>query len=188
MIRRFALVLVLLLPLGAQAAPPKDFAGFQQAVEAARADPEATAKLFVHALLYFVRDAEEGESVLTLLIRPDDLYKDTERKTGWRLSRDVRSDFKDFSRRDFITESYCGGTPAARYQDADLAQCPIQLDKEYSATRQGVGFPRKGRAKFFVANGGSGSPRPIELELGEDGAWKVRNFYGLLHGVAAPAE
>ena len=161
-----------------------DYDVFAKAVTAAKADAERSAQLFVQALTAYTQNYDLGIQMLSLLLRPEDLKVEEGSLSGFHPMTSVRDDLQQLNKKPDIVRGYCGGTPGKKYEDADLVRCPVVFDRQYSATRQGIGYPSDGRAKFFLKNGGAASPRPVELEFYENDRWLVRNFGGLLTGVA----
>ena len=160
------------------------YEAFAKAVTAAKTDAERTARLFAQALVAYTRDYDIGLQMVSLLLRPTDLKVDEGSLSGFHPMTSVRDDLQQLDKKPDIIRGYCGGTPGKKYEDADLAGCPIVFDKQYSSRNQGIGYPSEGRAKFFIKNGGAPSPRPMELEFYENDRWLIRNFGGLLTGVA----
>ncbi len=184
-----ALVLLLTFP-EARAEPASEMASieeFSTSVRAGADDPREIARLAVLGLVVFQRDEERARQMFSLLVEDDDRAPDPESPTGFRVVRSVADDLARTRGRPHIAAGYCGGTPGAGYADADLAGCPVRFDSVYSSTRQGIGYPKEGRAKFFVANGGASSPRPVTL-IRVDGGWRLRIWGSLLTGVADPVE
>ena len=159
---------------------------FQEAVEAASTDAEDFTRLAVLALVTYQRDAELGQQMFSLLVENDDRVADANSPTGYVVLRSVRDDLLRVASKPDIGKGYCGGSREKSYADGDTVNCEVKLDKVYSSSRQGVGFPNEGRAKFFVVNGGSQRPRPVEL-IEVEGGWRLRNWGALLLGVAAAA-
>ena len=157
---------------------------FAEAVEKGRKDPHVVADLFLQALAAYTLDRDIGLPMLAMLLPDDDVMLDDGVKVPNRFRQD---ELLQLDKKPNIMQGYCGGTPAKGYKDADVPNCTAKFDTEYSKTRQGIGYPTADRAKFFITNGGSSRPRPIELEHDADGNWRI-NKYGLLSGVASAAE
>ena len=167
------------------AAATASIGGFQKAVEASASDAEAFTRLAVLALVTYQRDAELGHLMFSLLVEDDDRVAEPSSPTGYVIQRPVRDDLLRVASKPDIGRGYCGGSREQAYADADITNCAVKLDKVYSASRQGVGYPNPGRAKLFVVNTGSHRPRPVEL-IDVRGSWRLRNWGALLQGVAAP--
>jgi hypothetical protein len=160
--------------------------GFQQAVTASAADAEDFTRLAVLALVTYQRDAELSYQMFSLLVEDDDRAADPSSPTGYVVVRSVRDDLFRLASKPEIGKGYCGGSREKGYADADTKNCAVRLDKVYSSTRQGVGYPNPGRAKLFVVNTGAHRPRPVEL-IDVGGTWRLRNWGALLQGVAGPS-
>ena len=179
-----AFCLLLLIPsLGAaEPAPPTDnLENFQRAIEAAASQPEAILVLFVQGLAVIPRDRPLAERMISLLLRDNEVSPPTEHNPS-PLAVSASEMIDQIARRPDIVRGYCGGTPQRAYNDADLDRCGVRLDREYSQRAQGLDYPEKGRAKYFVANGGSERPRPVELQW-EGGRWKIRGWSSMASGV-----
>ncbi|MCO4773506.1 MAG: hypothetical protein KDA24_25965 [Deltaproteobacteria bacterium] len=154
---------------------------FRKAVDAVSSDALKTADLFVQALAAYSLNRELGLEMLAMLLQDDDLIEDD----GVMLPNRFRQDeLFQLDKKPNIMKGYCGGTVAKAYEDADVPNCKATFDTNYSSSRQGVGYPAEDKAKFFITNGGSSRPRPVELEL-HDGRW-LMDKYGVLSGVAKP--
>ncbi len=161
-----------------------DVQSFQAAVKAAEKDPHQTADLFIKALAAYTLERDLGLQMLAMLLPESDLML----VDGVQMPNRFRQDeLLQLDKKPDVMKGYCGGTPDKKYENADVPNCKATFDTEYSKTRQGVCYPQEDRAKFFITNGGSSRPRPMELERDSDGKWLI-NKYGLLTGVAAPAE
>ena len=186
------LLVVLLTATAASAGEPvaemASVEAFVAAAEAGRDDPKEIARLAVLGLVVYARDEPLALQMFTALVEPDEVEKDERSPTGLKVIRAVSDDLARTRGRPEIAAGYCGGTPGEAYADADLVGCPVRFDEVYSASRQGVGYPHEGRAKFFVANGGASLPRPLVLIQHESIGWRLRTWGSLLTGVAAPAE
>jgi|GEM_PF-3774136 len=164
--------------------PSADVATFRAAADAAKADPTMTAELFLKAMAAYVQERQLGLEMLAMLMPADDIRE----VDGAMVPNPFRQDeFYQLDKKPNVMQGYCGGTPDKQYTNANMKDCPIKFDSDYSKTRQGIGYPAEGKAKFFIVNGGVSRPRPIELALTEEGRWVVER-YGLLSGVASPAE
>jgi len=84
-----------------------------------------------------------------------------------------------------IARGYVGGTDTGNYEDFDPNNFEnnIVLDTSYSSSAQGIDYPAQGQAKYFVANGGADTPRPIQLACNASGYWKVTSWSSLTSGV-----
>jgi hypothetical protein len=122
--------------------------------------------------------------MLAVLLRDSDLSPPTEHNPS-PLTTGASELVEQVRKRPDIARGYCGGTPAQGYRDANLENCPARLDHSYSQRAQGRDYPEPGRAKYFVVNGGSDRPRPVELQL-EGGRWRIRGWSALATGVRAP--
>lgn len=151
-------------------------------------DPHKAANLFLQALAAYTMDQNEGLGMIALTLSEDDVHEDKNVPGGFEPIASHRDDLLQLLKKPDVMKGYCGGTIEGRYEDAKIPDCQAVFDTDYSSTRQGVGYPKEGRAKFFIANGGSSRPRPMELIKQDDGTWKVHNWGGLLTGVARVEE
>ncbi len=161
-----------------------DVASFRKAVDESAKDPHKSADLFLQALAAYTMKRDLGLQMIAMLLPRGDVMEDD----GIEIPNRFRQDeLLQLDKKPYTIQGYCGGTPEKGYKNADVPNCAAVFDTDYSKTRQGVGYPAEGKAKFFISNGGSSRPRPIEMERNSDGNWFVDKF-GLLSGVAAPAE
>ncbi len=143
-----------------------DVASFRRAVDRASTDPEKSADLFLQALAAYTLEKEQGLEMIAMLLPEDDRVK----RNGIVVPSPFRqNELEQLEDKPNVIRGYCGGTPEKGYQNADVTSCSATFDTSYSASRQGVNYPSKGKAKFYLANGGSSRPRPIELEQHDDG-------------------
>ncbi len=142
---------------------------FKARFEAQGTDPEAVVALLAEAMFMLETDESQGASLMKVVL-------------STRIN--PREEIRRLRSNPHIARSYVGGTSDADYQDAALSK--FRLDKEYSARTQGIGYPKEGQAKFFVACGGADSSRPITLARNNAGMWKVINFSSLTVGVKKP--
>ena len=156
-----------------------DYESFKEALEEAKDDAEKTAILVILALVAYQKDQVIGGDMLVQLVRTKYHYGNPDRPDGVELNRYASDDLRHVRTKPYLLKGYCGGTLAKRYEDADLDACKPELDKEYSKDRQGVNYPKEGRAKFFVKHAGSSYPKPMEL-IHEDGRWRVYSYSGLM--------
>jgi len=163
-------------------APQSDLPAFRAALRAVEADPESVARLLAHALLVHSQDARLGDAMLVLLLPEDASIPDPKAEGGRVLRLARRTEADVVAEQPAIARGFCGGTPEQDYADADLRSCPVTLDRGYSASRQGVGYPRDGEAKFFLVHPGATRPRPLTL-LRVGTVWRIKDFGGLLTDV-----
>ena len=159
-----------------------DVASFRRAVDKASNDAEKSADLFLQALAAYTLEKDLGLEMIAMLLPEDDRVKEN----GVVVPSPFRqSELEQLEDKPNVIRGYCGGTPEKGYQNADVMSCSATFDTNYSASRQGVNYPSKGKAKFYLSNGGSSRPRPIELEQADDGHWLVSK-YNLFAAVTAP--
>ena len=159
-----------------------DVANFRRAVDKASTDAKKSADLFLQALAAYTLEKDLGLEMIAILLPEDDRVK----KNGVVVPSPFRqNELEQLEDKPNVIRGYCGGTPEKAYQNADVAGCRATFDTSYSASRQGVNYPGKGKAKFYLANGGSSRPRPIELEQDDDGRWLVSK-YNLFAAVTDP--
>ncbi len=170
-----------------------NYASFVAARDAVAMDSEKSAALFVQALIAYTLDQELGHEMISTMLKPKDMKEDSGAASGYHLGMGTRDDLLQLLKKQYIMPGYCGGTPQKEYKDADVKNCTLSFDKEYSSRMQGEGFKTPDHAKYFITNGGSPYPRPMELNLmkdektGED-RWHIKNFAGLLTGVMRPED
>ena len=170
-----------------------DYPSFVAARDAVAMQSEKMAALFVQALCVYTKDQELGHQMISAMLRPKDMKVDPDEDSGYHLGMGTRDDLLQLLKKQYIMPGYCGGTPQKDYEDGDVTNCTVAFDKEYSARMQGEGFKTPDHAKYFITNGGSPYPRPIELSLMDDEAtgkqrWFIKTFAGLLTGVTRPED
>ncbi len=169
------------------------YSSFIKARDAVATDSEKSAALFVQALVAYSLDPEMGQELISTMLLPKDMKEDSDAASGYHLGMGTRDDLLQLQKKQYIMPGYCGGTPQKEYKDANVKSCTVSFDKEYSSRLQGEGYKTPDHAKYFITNGGSPYPRPIELTLVEDGKtgkprWHIKNFAGLLTGVTRPED
>jgi hypothetical protein len=132
-------------------------------------------------------DKKLGEAMLGYMTLEKYQMKDARSESGWGITKVFKSEFDETDRKPRILAGYCGGTPDNEYSvDGDkkhaslFPTCQPVIDEGYSARMQGV---KDDKAKYFVTNGGSSRPRPIQLK-NENGLWRLYNVTGLMTGIA----
>ncbi len=170
-----------------------NYASFVAARDAVAMDSEKSAALFVQALVAYTLDQELGQEMISTMLKPKDMKEDSDAASGYHLGMGTRDDLLQLLKKQYIMPGYCGGTPQKEYKDADVKSCTLSFDKEYSSRMQGEGFKTPDHAKYFITNGGSPYPRPMELNLMKDektgvDRWHIKNFAGLLTGVMRPED
>lgn len=166
------------------AAAHAEFEAFRRRYQQASADPHEVVALFVEALLAIERDPLLGEQLVTVTADPRLTYPEPEALSGRRFRR-ADGTLSRLVKHPEIARSYAGGTPERGYADCDPAAPEVTFDTTYSAARQGVGYPRAGAAKLFLATTGAPKPRPITLAQDAEGRWRVVECSSVFAGVAA---
>jgi hypothetical protein len=180
-------------PQSGVAGAAANYGSFVAARDAVAMDSEKSAALFVQALIVYTLDQDLGHEMISTMLKPKDMKEDSDAASGFHLGMGTRDDLLQLLKKQYIMPGYCGGTPQKEYKDADVKNCTLSFDKEYSSRMQGEGYKTPDHAKYFITNGGSPYPRPMELNLMVDEAtgkerWHIKNFAGLLTGVTRPED
>lgn len=173
--------------------PAASFETFVKARDEIAGDSEKMAALFIQALVVYTKDQQAGHEMIAAMLRPKDMHEDGGEPSGYRLRVATMDELLQLLKKKYIVPGYCGGTPEKEYKDVDVADCTVTFDKQYSSRMQGEGYKTPDHAKYFIANGGSQRPRPIELALVKDEKtggerWYIKTFSGLLTGVTRPED
>ena len=154
------------------------FEKFKAKVEAAKADPEKTLKLFIAAYAQYDKDAQLSKELMTLFMEPfggpagfGDVERDPISRSGLRFAA-VRNNY--WREMDKNTKLVLIHLKNASDADSENPEDSVLIDYDYKAADIGVNGDS---AKFYLfINPPNGKrSRPVKLRK-VNGAWRVQEF------------
>jgi len=129
--------------------------------------------LLMGSYIFAQGDTALGEAMVTVVLREQDLWKDPKSPTGFKMALSDRHYLDQIAEHPQVGNAYHCCTPDNGYQ-VDPQNLAMQVVGEFTSGNDGT---------ISIQSAGKDFATPINVQLNDEGQWKLLNISSLATGV-----